>query len=230
MTRIGVMKHLKPLEDAGLIVTRRRGREKLPLPQPDPDPAPARPLDRQVHRTVGRRAHRPQTTDWRTHGEGLRDLHPHDSGAALGRDNRLPTTRTKFQFGARGSPPTGRRARPYEVTGPAAGPWLLEGENLEVDPPRRLVRQSARRLWGDDVKAEGRLDGHLGDRTGAATRAGCTVTHSDLNENANEQIYGGWPMILSGLKTWIETETRAHDSGFVDVRLPPFHIIIIMKC
>src|SRR5213596_3119481 len=29
MTRFGVMKHLKQLEDAGLVVTRRRGREKL---------------------------------------------------------------------------------------------------------------------------------------------------------------------------------------------------------
>jgi DNA-binding transcriptional ArsR family regulator len=29
MTRFGVMKHLKVLEEAGLIVTRRRGREKL---------------------------------------------------------------------------------------------------------------------------------------------------------------------------------------------------------
>ena len=29
MTRFGVMKHLKVLEDAGLVVTRRQGREKL---------------------------------------------------------------------------------------------------------------------------------------------------------------------------------------------------------
>src|SRR5471030_2151115 len=29
MTRFGVMKHLKQLEDAGLVVTKRRGREKL---------------------------------------------------------------------------------------------------------------------------------------------------------------------------------------------------------
>src|SRR5205085_10788714 len=29
MTRFGVMKHLKQLEEAGLVVTRRRGREKL---------------------------------------------------------------------------------------------------------------------------------------------------------------------------------------------------------
>ena len=36
MTRFGVMKHLKVLEDAGLVVTRRRGREKLHFLNPVP--------------------------------------------------------------------------------------------------------------------------------------------------------------------------------------------------
>src|SRR6202451_1075035 len=36
MTRFGVMKHLKQLEDAGLVVTRRRGREKLHFLNPVP--------------------------------------------------------------------------------------------------------------------------------------------------------------------------------------------------
>src|SRR5678816_3365977 len=36
MTRFGVMKHLKQLEEAGLIVTRRRGREKLHFLNPVP--------------------------------------------------------------------------------------------------------------------------------------------------------------------------------------------------
>ena len=36
MTRIGVAKHLKILEDAGLIVSRRRGREKLHYLNPVP--------------------------------------------------------------------------------------------------------------------------------------------------------------------------------------------------
>ena len=31
------------------------------------------------------------------------------------------------------------------------------------------------------------------------------VTHDRLREGANEQLYGGWPMILSGLKTLLET-------------------------
>src|SRR6202043_1987801 len=36
MTRFGVMKHLRVLEEAGLVVTRRRGREKLHFLNPVP--------------------------------------------------------------------------------------------------------------------------------------------------------------------------------------------------
>jgi DNA-binding transcriptional ArsR family regulator len=36
MTRFGVMKHLKVLEEAGLLTTRRRGREKLHFLNPIP--------------------------------------------------------------------------------------------------------------------------------------------------------------------------------------------------
>src|SRR3954464_8533917 len=36
MTRFGVMKHLRVLEDANLVVTRRRGREKLHFLNPVP--------------------------------------------------------------------------------------------------------------------------------------------------------------------------------------------------
>jgi len=32
-----------------------------------------------------------------------------------------------------------------------------------------------------------------------------TLTHDQMRDGANSQIYGGWPMILSGLKTWLET-------------------------
>ena len=32
-----------------------------------------------------------------------------------------------------------------------------------------------------------------------------TVTHDQLREDADEHLYGGWPRILSGLKTWLET-------------------------
>ena len=52
MTRFGVMKHLKVLEEAGLVVTRRRGREKLHFL----NAVPIRLVhDQQVRGALGRR-------------------------------------------------------------------------------------------------------------------------------------------------------------------------------
>src|SRR5271169_6888617 len=71
------------------------------------------------------------------------------------------------------------------------------------DPPRRLV-QSFRALWGEDVKAEG-----TSRVTWAIEPVGDScllkVTHDQLPEGANNQLYGGWPMVLSGIKTLLET-------------------------
>ena len=80
---------------------------------------------------------------------------------------------------------------------------LLEGENLEVDPPRRLV-QSFTALWGENVEREGtsRVTWEI-EQVEDSCRL--TVTHDQLHEDANPELYGGWPMILSGLKTLLET-------------------------
>ncbi len=80
---------------------------------------------------------------------------------------------------------------------------LSEGEILEADPPRRLVH-TIRSLWGEDVIAEGtsRVTWQI-EPVGDSCRL--TLTHDQLREGANAQVYGGWPMILSGLKTWLET-------------------------
>jgi uncharacterized protein YndB with AHSA1/START domain len=87
--------------------------------------------------------------------------------------------------------------------GPNGNPAIGEGVNLEVDPPRRLV-QSMVALWSDDVKAEGtsRVTWEI-EPIGDSCRL--VVTHDQLREGANDELYGGWPMILSGLKTWLET-------------------------
>ena len=86
---------------------------------------------------------------------------------------------------------------------PGAPGLLGEGEDLEVDPPRRLV-QSMLALWSDEVKSEGisRITWEI-EPVGDSCRL--TVTHDELREGANNELYGGWPMILSGLKTWLET-------------------------
>jgi uncharacterized protein YndB with AHSA1/START domain len=80
---------------------------------------------------------------------------------------------------------------------------IASGENLEVDPPRRLV-QSFTALWSEDVKREGasRVTWEI-EPVGTSCRL--RVTHDQLDEDANNELYGGWPMILSGLKTLLET-------------------------
>ena len=113
-----------------------------------------------------------------------------------------PDVRARFHFGNRidsdWSPGSA-----YVITNPNAPDPLMEGENLEVDPPRRLV-QSMLALWGEDVAAYGttRVTWEI-EPVGDSCRL--TVVHDQIPADADAQLYGGWPMILSGLKTWLET-------------------------
>jgi uncharacterized protein YndB with AHSA1/START domain len=81
---------------------------------------------------------------------------------------------------------------------------IAGGENVEVDPPRRLV-QTFTALWSEDVKAEGasRVTWEIEPVGDDSCRL--RVTHDQLGEGANNELWGGWPMILSGLKTLLET-------------------------
>lgn len=96
--------------------------------------------------------------------------------------------RSKYQFGSVVTSDWTPGSRFEMAT--KGGELLGEGENLEMDPPRRLV-QSMRALWGEDVKAEGtsRVTWEI-EPVGASCRL--TVTHDQLREGANEQLYGGW--------------------------------------
>lgn len=80
---------------------------------------------------------------------------------------------------------------------------IAAGTNLEVDPPRRLV-QSFTALWSEDVQREGesRVTWEI-EPVGGSCRL--RVTHDRLGAEANSELFGGWPMILSGLKTLLET-------------------------
>jgi uncharacterized protein YndB with AHSA1/START domain len=201
MTRVAVAKHLRLLEAAGLVVSRRRGREKLHYLNPVPI--------RLVHdRWVSK-----YTEGW---AAGLADL-KRDLEATVEKvfeiyirttPERLwqtitdPGARARYQFGAR-IESSWTSGSSYQVTHQGAPRPLVEGENLEVDPPRRLV-QSYRAGWDDGIAAEGtsRVTWEI-EPVGDSCRL--TVTHDQLRENADPHLYGGWPMILSGLKTWLET-------------------------
>ncbi len=207
MTRFGVMKHLRVLEEAGLVVTRRRGREKLHFLN-------AVPI-RLVHdRWVSKYAE-----PWAAALTGLKkrleeeetmekvfEIYIKTTPQRLWEAITNPELRSKYTFGV-GVYSDWKSGSPYKANAGAAtispSTAIFEGENLEVDPPRRLV-QTFRALWSDDVKREGtsRVTWEI-----EQIRDSCrlTVVHDQLRDGASGELYGGWPMILSGLKTLLET-------------------------
>jgi uncharacterized protein YndB with AHSA1/START domain/DNA-binding transcriptional ArsR family regulator len=219
MTRFGVMKHLKQLEEAGLVVARRRGREKLHYLNPVPirlvhdrwvskyaEPWAAAlsdlktGLETPMATTTEPRTMEPRTMEPRTM-EKVFEIYIRTTPERLWEAITDPEIRAKYNFGAgvRSEWTPGAR---LEMGAPNAPGLLGDGTVLEVDPPRRLVHTMTA-LWGDDVKAEGesRVTWEIEP---IADSCRLTVTHDQLREGANDQLYGGWPMILSGLKTWLE--------------------------
>ena len=203
MTRFGVMKHLKVLEEAGLVVTRRRGREKLHYL----NAVPIRLVhDRWVSKYAEPWAATLTGLKTRLEGPGMEkvfEIYIKTTPERLWDAITDSAMRERYTFGVgidtdwtAGSHYTARHAR--------AGMAISEGENLEVDPPRRLV-QSFNALWSDDVKAEGtsRVTWEIEPVGDDSCRL--SVVHDQLRDGPNGEIYGGWPQILSGLKTLLET-------------------------
>ena len=112
-----------------------------------------------------------------------------------------PAQRAKYSFGVQ-TQSEWTTGSTYTSSVPGAVD-IAEGENLVVEPPRLLV-QSFNALWSDDVRAQGttRVTWEIEP---VADSCRLTVVHDQLPESANAELYGGWPMILSGLKTLLET-------------------------
>src|SRR5713226_1975196 len=190
MPRFGVMKHLQLLEAAGLVLTRRRGREKLHFL----NPVPIRLVhDRWVSKyaepwAAGLSQLKNQLEESM---EKVFEIYIKTTPERLWQAITDREIRSKYQFGSRISSDWTRGSR-FEMRTPDDAVVLGEGENLEVDPPRRLV-QNMVALWGEDVKSEGtsRITWEI-EPVGDSCRL--TVTHDQLREGANDQLYGGWPM------------------------------------
>jgi uncharacterized protein YndB with AHSA1/START domain len=113
-----------------------------------------------------------------------------------------PELRRRYSFGI-GVESDWTPGSSYEGVTAAKATPIVAGENLEVEPPRRLV-QSFQALWSDGVKGEGssRVTWEI-EQVEDSCRL--LVIHDQLAEGANEELFGGWPMVLSGLKTLLET-------------------------
>lgn len=218
MTRFGVMKHLRVLEDAGLVATRKRGREKLHFLNPVPI--------QRIHERWVQKYAKPwaaSLTALKTRLEAETMDAPRvsfaDGTAPIAGDTAVfeifikttperlwlaitdPEQRRQYSFGAETHSDWTPGSQYRSVVG--GGFELATGENVDVDPPRLLV-QTFQALWSDDVQAQGatRVTWEI-EPVGTSCRL--TVTHDLLPAGANAELYGGWPMILSGLKTFLET-------------------------
>jgi uncharacterized protein YndB with AHSA1/START domain/DNA-binding transcriptional ArsR family regulator len=212
MTRFGVMKHLRVLEAANLVTTRKVGRETHHYL----NPVPIRRLhDRWLDKFRVRSAD--VLLDLQRSAEALEEL-------------TMTTTAAPAFVSAiyiRATPETVWRAitesdftrryyygstietdwqpgSPYTMT--IDGEVHIEGEIVEADAPRRLV-QTFHAIWDDDVRADPatRVTWEIEAAMPGVTKL--TLVHERLETApaTKEQVVEGWTLILSGLKTLLET-------------------------
>ena len=211
MSRFGVMKHLRVLEEASLIVTRKVGRERLHYLNPVPIQLIS---DRWISKYAAARAM--ALVDLKMVLEGGSSMttaaKPKLVYQTIIRASQQevweaiikPEFTTRYYYGctvdtnlAVGS------AFNYQRSNGAA---IVEGQVVEVDAPNRLVH-TYHSLWPPmNEDAPTKVTWELEAMPGGITKV--TVVHEDFQgETATYQGLnsGGWTWILSNLKTLLET-------------------------
>ncbi len=227
MSRFGVMKHLRLLEEANLVVTRRAGRAKLHLL----NPIPIRQLhDRWIDKYT------------LTYAAALTDLKTQLESAPVSESQRPVPSLQVYEIYIKAAPQaiwdaitSPEWTARYGYRGPATyelkagGSYqavasaemaamgitgaLVDGEVLESDPPKKLV-QTYRFLFSDAHKQEGfsKITWEIEETQSGFCRL--SVTHeldgkpimaSMVSSKFNETGTGGWTWILSDLKSLLET-------------------------
>jgi uncharacterized protein YndB with AHSA1/START domain/DNA-binding transcriptional ArsR family regulator len=207
LTRFGVMKHLGVLEAGGLVVTRRVGREKLHYLNPIPI--------RLIHdRWIGKYAEpwAAALSHLKTSLEGeameapkhVYQVYIRTTPERLWRALIDPTDTGRYFYGGwfESSWVTGAEYRTVLPDGTTP----FEGTILEIDPPRRLV-YSFHYVGNERTRDEhpSRVTWEIEPRGDVCK---LTVLHDEFVAGEKEtfqMVGGGWPFILSSLKTYLET-------------------------
>ena len=97
-----------------------------------------------------------------------------------------------------------KKGSPWKMTSPD-GTLTDAGEILESDPPRRMVIRWQHE-WKPELKAEGPGRCTL-DLEPAGSAVKLTITHEIEQPESKliNAVSGGWPLILSNLKSLLET-------------------------
>lgn len=215
MTRFGVMKHLKVLEEAGLIVTAKQGREKNHFLNPAP-------IHDVFDRWVGKYAQPhlrvlagiQSTLENRTMTETKTNTHiiqtyiratPEAIWNALTSAEITP----KYFFDTRLETSL-EPGSPFQYIDPS-GKVMLDGQVVSVDPPKKLVC-SFFPTW-DDERVDGGTVTYELIEMGVMTKV--RLTHVGLVEGHPlvAETFNGWSYIMASLKTLLETGERLEPEG-----------------
>jgi uncharacterized protein YndB with AHSA1/START domain len=210
MTRFGVMKHLRILEAAGLVVTRRVGREKLHYL----NPVPVQLIhDRWVSKyTRSQAATLADLKDELERGEPMSaaprqvyQVYIKASPEQIWDAITKPEFTTRYFFGSRVQT-TGEAGAAIRHLAPDSDELWGDDAILESDPPRKLVHTWSS-LYNPELAAEprSRITWEIELQPGGVSRL--TVVHDELEHSPKTaaSVAGGWMFVLSGLKTLLET-------------------------
>jgi uncharacterized protein YndB with AHSA1/START domain/DNA-binding transcriptional ArsR family regulator len=206
MGRFGVMKHLRVLEDAGLVTTRKVGREKLHYLNPVPirlvhdrwTSRYAEPIVAHLSALKARLEELPMGVAPRH----VYEIYIRTTPERLWRAITDPADTRRYYYGS-------EVQSDWRVGSKIS--YLDHGENtidceiLEVEPTRRLVH-TFKALFAPEASGDrpSRVTWEI-EKLGDSCRL--TLVHDDFDgETATyHEVEHGWAQILSGLKTLIET-------------------------
>lgn len=203
MTRFGVMKHLKVLEAASLVVTRKDGRFKhhylnaAPIQEvADRWIAPyQKPFTRFALDLKNKLESTPPMAD---KPDFVLETYIRTTPKALWDAIINPDMTAQYYYGGRVQPGDLKPGGRFHYLDPD-GETNLDGEIIEIVPEKKLVT-TFKALWAPDGEIT-RVMYEI-EQVGEACKL--TLTHYDAAK-AKAGVEAGWPRIIAGLKTLLET-------------------------
>jgi uncharacterized protein YndB with AHSA1/START domain len=101
----------------------------------------------------------------------------------------------------------------YEYLGAESRPGsenttLIDGEILEIDPPRRMVMTFNPLFFGEGVEYPTSRVTYEITQMGEACKLSLVHDQLEAGNPLTQEFFGGWSNILSALKTYLETGER----------------------
>lgn len=206
MSRFGVMKHLRVLEEAGLITCRREGRKKLHYL----NAVPIRLIhDRWIHKYQEPLVRAMGDLKIRLEGEAamsdlkhVYEVYIRTTAEKLWSAITDPEMTQKYFYNSHVTSDFKRgSAINYDN---AEGQHMITGEVIEADPPRRLVHTFS---FPDPDHAQDKPSRVTWEIEQMGDVCKLTLTHDGFERETRtyQDVRSGWNPVISGLKTLLET-------------------------